>query len=61
MTREEAEAKFGQVWDTKELQQDFEVISFLAPVVMVKRKSDQKLGMMEFVHMPRFYFKFAED
>ena len=39
-SREYLEAKNGQVWDTQELQQDFEVLAFMAPFVIVKRKSD---------------------
>ena len=61
MTREEAETKFGQVWNTEELQRDFEVRSFLAPLVMVIRKSDRKPGTLIFDHSPRWYFRFMED
>jgi hypothetical protein len=48
-------------WDTRELQAEFEVISFLAPFVRVVRKSDGKSGVMEFTYSPRFYFNFVED
>ena len=34
------EARHGQVWDTEELARDFEVLSFAAPYVVVRRKSD---------------------
>ena len=56
--RKELEAKVGQVWDTEELQVDFEVHNFLAPLVFVTRKSDNVKGSMMFQHMPRFYFQF---
>lgn len=59
--REQAEAKHGQVWNTTELQEDFQVISFMAPYVKVKRKLDNQNGSMEFTHSPRFYFDFAAD
>ena len=59
--REEFEAVYGQVWTTQELQADYEVISFLAPVVSVRRKSDGVRGTLEFNHMPRFYFTFIAD
>ena len=36
------EAEHGTVWDTDELGRDFEVIGFLAPFVVVRRKSDGK-------------------
>jgi len=48
-------------WDTATLQRDFEVIGFLAPFVVVRRKSDGVKGSMEFTHNPRFYFNFVPD
>jgi hypothetical protein len=61
MTRQEIEEQYGQTWDTTELQRDFTVKGFLAPYVVVNRKSDGKLGSLTFQHMPRFYFNFVED
>ncbi len=43
-TREALESQYGQVWDTEELSRDFEVIGFLAPFVVVRRKSDGAKG-----------------
>jgi hypothetical protein len=57
-TRESLEAQHGQVWSTDELSQDFEVVGFLAPFVMVRRQSDGVKGSLEFQHQPRFYFNF---
>jgi hypothetical protein len=57
-SREELQAQYGQVWDTAGLTKDFEVIGFLAPLVVVKRRSDGKKGSLEFVQTPRFYFNF---
>lgn len=56
--REALEKEHGQVWNTEELQRDFEVTSFLAPFVGVIRKSDRKEGTMIFQHDPRFYWGF---
>ena len=53
------EAKHGQVWDTSELSDDFDVIGFMAPVVAVIRKSDRQKGSLYFQHSPRFYFSFS--
>ncbi len=53
------EQKYGRVWDTKELQKDFTVNSFLAPFVSVVRKSDGAKGSITFQHRPRFYFDFT--
>ncbi len=60
-SREQLEAKHGQVWDTKEVQNDFSVEGFLAPFVSVKRKSDNVKGTLEFQHDPRLYFNFKGD
>ena len=35
-SREYLEAKHGQVWDTGQLSDDFDVIGFMAPVVVVR-------------------------
>ena len=56
--REALEKEYSQVWDTDEVQKEFEVQGFAAPVVMVIRKSDRKKGAMTFQHHPRFYFDF---
>ena len=52
------ENKFGQVWDTDQLGNDFSVTGFMAPFVVVKRRSDGKVGTLTFQHDPRFYFSF---
>ena len=39
-SREYLEHKHGQVWDTGQLQDDFEVLGFMAPVVVVRRRAD---------------------
>ena len=60
-SREALEKEHGKVWDTSELGQDFEVIGFMAPFVIVKRKSDNKKGSIMFQHCPRYYFDFNAD
>jgi hypothetical protein len=52
------EAYKGQVWDTAEMQEDFEVLGFMAPYVVVRRRSDGVKGTLMFTHSPRFYFRF---
>lgn len=47
-------------WTTEELQEEFEVIGFMAPFVQVKRKSDNAVGAVEFTHNPRLYYDFME-
>ena len=58
-SREALEAEHGQVWDTRELSADFDVLGFLAPLVVVRRKVDSQKGSLEFQHDPRFYFNFS--
>ena len=57
-SRDALEAEHGRVWDTDQLRQDFEVVGFLAPLVVVRRKADGVKGSLEFQHSPRFYFRF---
>jgi hypothetical protein len=59
--REALEAAHGKVWDTNQLAEDFEVIGFLAPYVVVRRKADGVKGSLAFQHSPRFYFDFQPD
>ena len=54
------ESLHGNVWDTNQLADDFEVIGFMAPFVVVRRKVDGVKGSLEFQHDPRFYFNFQE-
>jgi len=55
-SREALEAAHGQVWDTSQLTQEFEAIGFMAPFIMVRRRTDGVKGSLEFQHSPRFYF-----
>lgn len=61
MERATLEAEVGQVWNTEELTRDFSVKGFMAPFVVVARKSDGKVGSLEFSHSPRFYWGWKED
>ncbi len=51
----------GRVWDASQLSEDFEVLGFMAPYILVRRKSDGLKGSFEFQHSPRFYFNFVLD
>ena len=55
-SREALEAKYGQVWDTGELAEEFQPLGFMAPLVIVRRRSDGARGSLEFQHSPRFFF-----
>ena len=55
------ECRYGQVWSASELANEFEVVGFAAPFVVVKRKTDNQLGSLLFQHHPRYYFAFQKD
>jgi hypothetical protein len=60
-SRAALEAKHGQVWDTTELQRDFEALGFLAPFIVVRRRSDGVKGSLLFQHSPRLYYNFKPE
>jgi len=60
LERKRLEGKYGKVWSTEELTKEFTVEAFLAPYVLVLNKETMKDGVMEFQHMPRFYFNHKE-
>lgn len=59
--RKELEARYGQLWDTSEMQKEFSVSGFMAPLVVVTRKSDGVEGSLVFSHSPRFYHSFTSN
>lgn len=61
LPREQIEPLFGQTWDTDQLAAEFELLAFAAPYVVVRRRSDGRLGSLLFQHEPRLYFRFEED
>jgi hypothetical protein len=59
--RERLAAQHGRVWDTAELQQDFEVLQFAAPLIVVREKTTGRMGSLFFQHSPRLYWGFTPD
>lgn len=59
--REELEKKYGKVWNTQDLLEEFVSEGFLAPYVVVHRKDNGQRGTMEFQHHPRFYFNWQPE
>ena len=45
--RAELEQRHGTVLDSEELADSFKVIGFMAPIAVVKRKTDGKIGTLE--------------
>lgn len=60
-SREDLEQKHGQVWDTKEMQEEFEPLGFMAPLIVVRRRSDGIKGSLKFQHNPRLYFDWSPE
>jgi hypothetical protein len=54
-------AEADKTWTTDEMTAEFEVTGFAAPFVVARRRSDGKLGTLEFKHSPRVYFGWQED
>lgn len=50
-----------EIWDTVALRENFEVLGFMAPFVVVRRKADGAKGSLMFTHSPRFYFGWQLD
>jgi len=57
-SREALEAQYGEVWSTDELREQYDVLGFMAPLVVVRRKSDGLKGSLEFQNAPRLFFSF---
>lgn len=51
--------RYGEVLTTNEVQQKYIVESFTHGYAFVMRKDDNKPGIMQFSHSPRFYFDFT--
>jgi hypothetical protein len=58
-SREALEAEHGRVWDTQQLAEEFEVLGFLAPLVVARRRADGVKGSLFFQHSPRYYYGFS--
>lgn len=57
--REQLEAEFGRVLDTRELAQEFVLTGIVGDVVIVRRKADSVVGTMRYQNRPRFFFGFT--
>ena len=52
------EEQYGTVWNTSEVQRDFEITGFGAPQCGAIHKETGIKGTLTFSHQPRFYFNF---
>ena len=60
-SREALEAQHGQVWDTDQLREEYDALGFMAPYIVVRRRSDGVKGSLEFQHDPRLYFNWQPE
>lgn len=61
LSREALETRHGQVWDTVELIREFTAEALVDSCFVVRRRSDGRLGGMEYQLWPRYYFNFDPD
>ena len=59
--REALEATFGKVWSAEELEQDFIVTAFIGPHVVVRRRTDNVVGTLEFSRRPHLFYNFQPN
>lgn len=57
--RSKLESEYGTVWNTAEVQRDFDIIGFLAPRVQAVHNETGIKGTLTFTHSPRFYYNFT--
>ena len=51
----------GETWTTDQLSETYEVLGFMAPFCVVKRRIDGVKGSLMFQHNPRVYYGFVAD
>ena len=59
--RAKLQEQYGKVWSTDEMTGEFDALGFMAPYIVVRRKSDGVRGSLELRHSPRFYFNFQAE
>ena len=59
--RDELEARYGHVCDTRQLARDFILLGIQPARLFVRRKNDGMTGWLAYQHAPRFYFHFQPD
>jgi hypothetical protein len=57
-SREELEAQHERVWDTRQLAEEFVITSIIGHTVVVRRKTDDLVGTLQYQEAPRLYFGF---
>ena len=60
-SREYLEERHGAVYDTKQMQEIFQPLSFAAPLIVVQKRDTGEKGSLFFQHEPRFYFSWQPE
>ncbi len=58
--RAKLESEYDEVLSGDEMAAKYTVSGFGMGLCVVRRKSDNQRGSLDFTHMPRFYFNFIE-
>lgn len=56
--RRRLEKQYGQVWNSNEMHQEFEILKITGSGFVVERRADGKRGSMDYLPSPLFYFDF---
>ena len=59
--RRALEARHGKVWTAQELEQEFVVTAFIGSTVVVRRKADDMVGILEFTNRPHLFYNFQPN
>jgi hypothetical protein len=59
-SREELEQQWGKTWDTSEVAREVVITSIISNEVVVRRKSDNRVGKLTFQNDPLLYYNFVE-
>jgi hypothetical protein len=59
-SRAELEQQWGRVWDTSDVAREFVITAIVANEVVVRRKSDNRVGKLTFQNDPLLYYNFVE-
>jgi hypothetical protein len=59
--RDQLEKEHGEVWDTDQLRERFNVQAFAAPFVVAVDRTTGRMGSLVFQHWPRFYWGWKEE
>lgn len=60
-SRDQLKEHMGEVWDSDELRERFEVLGYRAPFAVVRDRKTGERGSVLFQNNPRYYFGFSPE